>query len=206
MPNTQKIAATYDQIGPAFSSTRPKLSTEAISLLPQLQPQASVLDLGCGNGVLLTALPEVIDYTGLDISPVLLTEAQKSHPKAKFIQADINQADAWQGLGQYNFIAALAVFHHILDPKKQFNLLSQIKAHLKPNGTVLISVWNLNRSKFDLFRTGSKTFSIPFHGGPKRDFYAFDQDELPALAKQAGFSRLETTTDKNNLYLNLNHP
>ena len=83
MFDIKKIAKVYDQIGLNFSATRQKLSPEVISLLPKLPKNASVLDLGCGNGVLLSALPKTINYTGVDFSAVLIKdikEATESNP------------------------------------------------------------------------------------------------------------------------------
>ena len=224
MFDTRKIANTYDQIGLYFSATRPKLSASAVSLLPTLPPKAQVLDLGCGNGVLLTALPKNTDYTGLDISQTLIDEARRLHPKHKFIFANVLDPQTWPGLGKYDFIAALAVFHHLPTPDDHTKLLRNIKQHLKPfdsaqgvpPASVLVSVWRLDQPKFDKYRTNEKHLSIPFHparsaygtavaggGGPSRNFYTFTDEELTELAKQAGFSGIETITDKNNFYYQL---
>ena len=223
MFTTQKIAAVYDQIGLYFSATRPRLSKKVISLLPNLTPKARVLDLGCGNGVLLTALDRrslgeggSVDYTGLDISQTLVTEAKKLHPQNTFRLGDITDPTIWHGLGKYDFIAALAVFHHLPTPDDHIKLLRNIKQHLKPSRSVLVSVWRLDQPKFDKYRTNEKHLSIPFHparsaygtavaggGGPSRNFYTFTDEELTELAKQAGFSGIETITDKNNFYYQL---
>ena len=216
MFDTRKIANTYDQIGLYFSATRPKLSASAVSLLPTLPPKAQVLDLGCGNGVLLTALPKNTDYTGLDISQTLIDEARRLHPKHKFIFANVLDPQTWPGLGKYDFIAALAVFHHLPTPDDHTKLLRNIKQHLKPSRSVLVSVWRLDQPKFDKYRTNEKHLSIPFHparsaygtavaggGGPSRNFYTFTDEELTELAKQAGFSNIKTEVIKDNLYLKL---
>ncbi len=55
----------------------------------------SVLDVGCGFGDLYRwanrqGMP--LDYTGLDLSPDLLAEAQQQHPNARFIHGDIFDA------------------------------------------------------------------------------------------------------------------
>ena len=202
MFTSQKIAAVYDQIGLYFSATRPRLSASAVSLLPKLPVHARILDLGCGNGVLLTALPKNADYTGLDISQTLTDEARRLHPKHKFILADVLDPKTWPGLGKYDFVAALAVFHHLPTPDDHIKLLRNIKQHLNPAASALISVWNLNQAKFDRYRHG-KYLSIPFHGGPSRNFYAASDEELTELAKQAGFSNIKTKVTKDNLYLTL---
>mgnify|MGYP001616514072 CR=1 FL=1 len=209
----EDVKKTYDLIGLRFSATRPHLSPEVISLLPALPPKAQVLDLGCGNGVLLTAFDRrslgeggPIDYTGIDFSPVLLHQASGLHPVGKFVLADIARKETWNNLGQFDLIVALALFHHLPSPDDHIKLLQNIKQHLNPTGSVLISVWNLNRPKFDRYRLDSKHLSIPFHNGPKRDFYAFSEDELSKLAKQAGFSDIKTKIVKDNYYLVLKTP
>ncbi len=201
MFDTKKVADTYDQIALNFSATREKLSPEVISLLPTLPNNASVLDLGCGNGVLLTALPKNISYTGIDISPALIKVAEGLHPEHKFLLTDLTADSTWADLSSYDFIAALAVLHHLPSSDDHIKLLRNIKQHLKPNGVCLLSIWRLDQPRFDKFRTESKHLSIPFHGGPARDFYAFTDDELPKLAKQVGFSTLKTKILKDNLYL-----
>src|SRR3989344_7047729 len=160
-----RVRQTYDEIGPSFSATRQKLSPEVVSLLPKLESNASVLDLGCGNGVLLTALPKTVDYTGVDFSAVLIKEATLTtgfDPVAKFILADILDQSVWNSLPQFDFIAALAVFHHLPTPDDHIKLLRKIKQHLKIDGTCLISILRLDTPKFDKFRINEKHLSIPF--------------------------------------------
>ena len=202
MFDSQKIADTYDQIALNFSATRKKLSPEVISLIPALPQKAQVLDLGCGNGVLLSALPKTVNYTGVDFSAVLIKEATGSNPEVKFVLADILDQSIWDGLGQFDFIAALAVFHHLPSPADHIKLLRNIKHHLRSDGSALISVWRLDQPKFNRYRRG-KYLSIPFHGGSSRDFYSFTENELVNLAKQLGFSDIKTVVIKDNLYLKL---
>ena len=201
-----RVRQTYDEIGPSFSATRQKLSPEVVSLLPKLEPNASVLDLGCGNGVLLTALPKTVNYTGVDFSAVLIKEATLTtgfDPVAKFILADILDQSIWDELRQFDFIAALAVFHHLPSPDDHIKLLRNIKQHLNSTGTCLISTWRLDQPKFNRFRTNSKHLSIPFHSGPSRDFYSLTEDELTKLAQQADFSDIKSTVIGDNLFLTL---
>ena len=202
MPIQTSVKQTYDQIGADFSATRTHLLPEVVALLPKLNPKSTILDLGCGNGVLLTALPKSTDYTGIDFSQTLIREAKKLHPGAKFVLGDILDPNIWPGLGEYDFIVALAVFHHLPDHQSQLNLFAQIKTHLKPTGSLLISVWDLTKAKFDPYRQG-KHLSIPFHGGAKRFFYAFTPSELENLAQKAGFTQTKSVVSRNNFYLSL---
>lgn len=55
-----------------------------------LKPITSLLDLGCGDGVLARAMSAKVDYLGLDASPSLISRAQSlsRHP---FLVADVTE-------------------------------------------------------------------------------------------------------------------
>lgn len=62
-----------------------------LSLL-SLKKGDSLLDIGCGQGVLARALPKEVRYTGIDAAPSLLREAKKlSSPDRIFLEADATQ-------------------------------------------------------------------------------------------------------------------
>lgn len=53
---------------------------------------ASICDVGCGFGDLVPYLERrfgTVEYTGVDITPALIGEAQKLHPRRRFLCADI---------------------------------------------------------------------------------------------------------------------
>ncbi len=201
MFTTKKVADIYDQIASNFSLTRTKLSPAVKKLLPDLPHQAAVLDLGCGNGVLLTALPKDVEYTGVDISPKLIVIAQKLHPQNNFLIADLTDPAFWQGLGQFDFIVCLATLHHLPTHHDQLLVLTQINKHLKPGGVALISVWRLWKLKYLPYHISLRHLAIPFHSGPKRYFYAFTQKGLSDLVQQAGFRQISVYQDRDNLLL-----
>ena len=200
---TKKIAAVYDQIAPNFSLSRGKLSPTARKLLPTLPPKAVVLDLGCGNGVLLSALPVDANYTGIDISKSLIQEAKRLHPGNQFIQADIAKNETYEKLPQFDLIVCLATLHHLPKSSDHLFVLQQIKKHLKPSGIILVSAWHLWKLKFLRYHVSFRHLAIPFHGGPKRLFYAFTKQELLNLAKKVGLTLSEIKIDGNNLFYKL---
>lgn len=54
------------------------------------------LDVGCGNGYLLSRFPH-IERLGLDISPAMLAEARKANPTAQFVEGDfLANRPEWQ--------------------------------------------------------------------------------------------------------------
>lgn len=197
MFDTQKIADAYDQIALNFSVTRTKLSAEVISLLPPLKPTDHVLDLGCGNGVFLTSLPKTINYLGLDISKALLDEAKKAHPGKDFILADVTKPESWNALGTFDFIAALALAHHLPTEVDLDFVITKALLHLKPGGHLLVTVWRLDQPKFDKYLKGDH-LSIPFHGGPNRDFRLVTEGMLATLFDSKKLKVAKTAHTKDN--------
>ncbi|MDQ6991692.1 MAG: class I SAM-dependent methyltransferase [Mariprofundaceae bacterium] len=57
-----------------------------------IQDGDSILDVGCGFGDFKCWAEKkelTLDYTGIDLSPDLLAEAEKRHPDAKFLEGDL---------------------------------------------------------------------------------------------------------------------
>jgi 2-polyprenyl-3-methyl-5-hydroxy-6-metoxy-1,4-benzoquinol methylase len=131
----------YNQAGVHFSRTRQKKYGSGSSnwivtdeYLAKLMPKQSVLDLGCGNGKLVTGLPEYVTYIGTDFSETLLDEARALHPKYEFRYGDVLDPNDWIKLGQYDAVFCVAVLHHIPSRDNQLYVLKEIKKHLKPGG------------------------------------------------------------------------
>jgi len=70
----------------------------------------SLLDIGCGYGGLLQEIKKrkiILNYTGLDVVPEMITLAQKKHPSSKFINKDIFSLSSKK---QYDFVIANGLF------------------------------------------------------------------------------------------------
>ncbi len=62
-----------------------------------VEPGDSVLDVGCGFGDFKGWFEKqrgVLNYTGIDLSPDLLSEAGKRHPDAEFLEGDLFEVSA----------------------------------------------------------------------------------------------------------------
>src|SRR5689334_15198243 len=66
-------------------------------------PARSVLDVGCGNGRLLSSVRPA-GRVRLDASAAMIEEARRRHPECEFIHADITQATA-EGTFDYVIIS-----------------------------------------------------------------------------------------------------
>ena len=49
----------------------------------------SILELGCGNGPLVSYIPKETHYLGIDFSKEALKEAAREHPNRRFVLSDL---------------------------------------------------------------------------------------------------------------------
>lgn len=194
----------YDEIGDHFSRTRQKTYGNGKSAnwrvtdeyLSKLSAGQSVLDIGCGNGKLVSGLPKGISYIGTDFSKILLAEAKKLYPSQKFVYGNVVEPNHWVKLGKYDAIFCVAVLHHIPEEAQQLYILKQVKKHLQKNGFLFLTVWNLWQEKFlqhhldsaKLKERDSKWVEIPYNKEWKRFCVAFDVQTLMNLAIKAGLT------------------
>lgn len=182
----------YNQAGVHFSRTRQKKYGSGSSnwvvtdqYLSRLKATQSVLDLGCGNGKLVTGLPNGVAYLGTDFSETLLSEAKQLHPDHEFRYGDVLDSKDWERLGQYDAIFCVAVLHHIPKRENQVYVLSEIKKHLKRDGFVFLTVWNLWQERFLQYHLETHV-EVPYNNKWKRYCVAYGLPELMKLCEAAG--------------------
>lgn len=200
MKSVQKM---YDEIGSHFSRTRQKKygngesSNWAVTdkYLSKLKEGQAVLDIGCGNGKLVSGLPKGVAYLGTDFSRALLAEAKTLFPGREFRYGDVTSLAHWRGLAKYDAIFCVAVLHHIPEKKQQLEVLRQAKKHLKPNGFLYLTVWNLWQKKYleyhlksqELKVRDKKWVEIPYNKDWQRFCVAFDIQSLADIVSEAGW-------------------
>jgi SAM-dependent methyltransferase len=184
----------YDEIGTHFSRTRQKTYGNGKSsnwlvtdkYLANLKSGQCVLDLGCGNGKLVSGLPEGVEYIGTDFSKTLLDEAKRLHPEHEFVYGDVVDPKHWVGLGKYDAIFCVAVLHHIPEREHQVYILKECRKHLKKGGFLYLTVWNLWQEKFLQYQIDDH-FEVPYNTKWKRYCVAYDVQTLTDLMTEAGF-------------------
>jgi SAM-dependent methyltransferase len=159
----RKLAALNDRFytlfGAAFAETRRRIQPGVARVLDEYVRGGNWLDLGCGSGALggvwiergITGL-----YEGLDLSPVLIAEAQATTgklptaPEQKLIYAEADLS--LPGWGKrtsrecYDGVLMFAAMHHIPAQARRLELLQEIAGLLSSGGMFIHSEWQFQHS------------------------------------------------------------
>lgn len=212
----------YQTFAKQFSATRQRIQPGVRRALRDIQPDYSILDIGCGNGNLLPALLEQKfcgKYIGVDFSREFVRLAElvaKNHlvnhsemPQPAFISVDLTQP-GWEEqvpLARFDIIATFAVMHHIPDWQTRLGILKTMHRLLNPDGRLLISVWqflNSSRLRSRIVEWSAINISqealdpgdylLDWRGGGLglRYIHLFNEIELQDLAIQSGFKIVES--------------
>lgn len=134
------VAAGYDAIGEAyFDYYRTSIPQTVIDYVEQfatsLQPDDSVLELGCGNGLpVAKRLSRDFHLTGVDVSEKQIQHARINVPGAEFLTADMSKLD----YPPESFGGAIALYSIIHLPRElQKDFFNSIYSWLKPGGVFL---------------------------------------------------------------------
>jgi ubiquinone/menaquinone biosynthesis C-methylase UbiE len=142
----------------------------------KLPKNGSLLDVGCGNGVLAKQLPPHIEYTGIDASKNLLDKA----PKGQFIHADATKPFP---LEKKDFDAACFILS-LQNMEQGQDAIAHTTKHLKPKGQLLLvlnhpcyriprqSAWGIDEQAKLQYRRVNRYFSplkIPIQTHPGKN-------------------------------------
>ncbi len=157
----------YEEYGEPFAATRQRIQPGIMRLMRDISMQGDWLDLGCGNGAVLSAWSDIAvrgSFTGLDFSQVLLKEAElraesvrKTGKNVWLQQANIGGGDWGSVLSalskkadafpkKFDGVMSFATIHHIPGYQNRLAFFQQIYQWLKPGGIVLLSCWQFQNS------------------------------------------------------------
>jgi len=97
---------------------------------------SSIIDLGCGDGILIYELKREfpkIKITGIDISPRRIKGLKKRFPKEKFYCRDVCNTKIKD---KFNMVHCSQVIEHVENDRE---LISEMKKLLKKNGILVVS-------------------------------------------------------------------
>jgi len=115
---------------------------------------ASVLDIGCGTGVLLESLSSSVRYFGIDFEEGYLNYARKKYgAKGVFQAVDLTKSEiqtSW--INSFDAINLHSVLHHLDDETVQ-RVLSHVHQYLKTGGYVVTCdpVFHKNQSRWSRY-------------------------------------------------------
>ena len=141
----KKTEQDYNRIATLFSNKRSYITPDVKDLGKYVKRGDAVLDFGCGNGRLYEVLKDIgVKYLGVDNSKELINIAKNKYPDASFKKIDFQDFKVKE---KFDAIYMLAVLHHIPGEHYRNVLLSKLHELLKPNGTLVLTVWALESKK-----------------------------------------------------------
>ena len=210
--NSQKIIEKtrddYNLIAKEWDLSRNRASQIKINLISEIKPENKVLDVGCGNALMLPfVLEKGAFYSGLDISKNLIEIARRKYgneieqKKAKLVVGAATELPFKDD--EFDFVISFAVLHHIPSKEFQEKFFEEIERVSKSNAKVKIIAWNLlsdwANKRFDIESQldGKKSgdVSVPWKATQgeiiNRYMYQFSKKELLSLVKDTKFRNIK---------------
>ena len=126
-----------ETMGPDYSRAQLKFLQRV--LLPDLPPNAAILDLCCGTGQLIHPLIAAgYQVTGLDGSDGMLTYARQNAPQATYLLEDarrFHQPEQFDGV-----FSTSASLNHIMTPEDLTQVFSHVYEALRPGGLFVFDI------------------------------------------------------------------
>ena len=177
----------FDQAARTWDETPGRVNLAAqigagIRQAVQLRPDMTVLDFGCGTGLMSLALcDEVAWVTGADSSAGMLEVLQSKFQALGITNVDTRLLDNAAGLdftGAYDLIVSSMTFHHVANISR---ILAQMYSLSAPGGYIAIA---------DLDEEGGL-----FHEEPDGVYHpGFNRQALAELFQSAGYTDIKTGT------------
>jgi len=186
----------YDLIADWYVTERvgPGGIPEVESLIVMLPDAATVLDIGCGNGIPLTRtlLAAGCKVVGIDSSRRMLERFETNCSRTPFICAPIQSADLEGRL--FDAAVAWGVLFH-LPHDEQRRAIAKVASVLKPGALFLFTAGDEDGDK-----EGDPMSDVPFH------YWSFSIEGYRELLKANGLTLLDVRRDagQNIYYLSRN--
>lgn len=145
---SRQVKKDYNLIAKSWHQTRRFPSALKVKMVSRIKEGERVLDLGCGNGMML---PFVLErgghYTGVDFSEELLAIASEKYAQktaygcAQFLVGEVTDLPFAEN--EFDMVISFAVLHHLPTVSQREKFFSEIYRVLKPGGETTVIVWNL---------------------------------------------------------------
>ncbi len=131
----QRVAQSFARASKHYEDYAGLQKHVAVELMVALGPiEGTLVDLGCGTGFCLEALPSALDVIGLDLALPMLERARAHYPEYSWVNADMESLPFADDSVDV-FVSSLAI-QWCSDERRLF---SEIQRCLKPGGRFLFS-------------------------------------------------------------------
>jgi len=139
-------------------TSKKEIILDTIARYTNLKQESAILDIGCGSGLMLNALEEIGNTSGMDMSDDAIQFSQeicKGPIKKGFLPNNVPYPE-----NQFDLITALDVIEHIDDDVQS---LRTIRSLLTQNGTAIITVpaYMFLWSHFDELNEHKRRYTLP---------------------------------------------
>lgn len=159
-----------------------------LSLLPlgmidrNLPKEGTIFDLGCGQGIIATALAEVPARTviGVDIDAARIRQAQDTNakPNLSFREGSATEID----LGSADGVIMSDALHHVVPVSSHIDLFTNVYKSLRPGGVFIIKeVDRSERIRAALSRLWDKLLY------PKDIVFYYNYKDMIRILENVGF-------------------
>jgi len=208
----RQMSRIYNTIAKEWDVSRFEPSGIKMRMIKDIKKGMKVLDLGCGNGLMASAIMSYGGYyLGVDISKKLIVLCKKKYASyIKSKQAEFLVADALKlpfKNNNFDFAISISVMHHIPSTELRQKFMNELHRVLKNGATAKINNWNLledwGRKKYGIEEQIKKIkpgydagdVYVEWKATGKKDYpryiHIFSDSELRALARNAGFKNIK---------------
>ena len=130
---------TYEVISKEFSDSRAYVWQCIKDFTPLITPNSHVLEIGCGNGKNMQYILKNIDckLVGIDTCQNFVNMCKENNLDVynnSILNLNFND-------NSFDYIACIAMFHHILTNDDQIKAMKEILRVMKPGATGIITCW-----------------------------------------------------------------
>ena len=118
---------------------------ESRAILSRISDGASVLEIGCGNGLLYEEMRKLFNldkYVGTDFVDELIVDCniKKTDERDVFKQLDMTQVDSKTFDSKFDFIVSKRAIQNVIDHKLQIDAIDNFGSFLNDDGFIEIEI------------------------------------------------------------------
>lgn len=188
------VADFYEQYGSSFAETRGGTWNVLKEITTFVRPGDVVVDVGAGNGRLVSVLPSDVVYLGVEPSRSLREASASiiaSHTNARMIAGGFPSLPVPDETADVT--TCIAVLHHLSESERA-TAIDELLRITKPGGIVAVTVMNIHGRRWMGLRTWLAAWlRLPMvaEGGPGDVWIPWKRDGKPAQRFFHAFTRSE---------------